>query len=112
MVVLRWVRAMFKVLHLLPLEEESCITIMHKVSHRHSILLPLIRDIITIIIRVVVMDIIIVQQVVRQRVPEGLEGMPIPMDTITMRHIVMKNAIQVMDMAIGVGIVLEYGIRW
>ena len=97
--------------------EESCITInpRRNNSSRGIIRLPPIPDIIIHIINilaVVVLDISTVQ-VVSPRTELGMAvAMLLVVDTITIRPTVTRNVIQVMDMEIGVGIVLEYGIRW
>lgn len=97
--------------------EESCITInpRRNNSSRGIIRLPPIPDIIIHIINilaVVVLDISTVQ-VVSPRTELGMAAaMLLLVDTITIRPTVTRNVIQVMDMEIGVGIVLEYGIRW
>ena len=98
--------------------DESCITInpRRNNSSRGIIRLPPIPDIIIHIIinilAVVVLDISTVQ-VVSPRTELGMAAaMLLVVDTITIRPTVTRNVIQVMDMEIGVGIVLEYGIRW
>lgn len=97
--------------------EESCITINPRRNNtsRGIIRLPPIPDIIIHIINilaVVVLDISTVQ-VVSPRTELGMAAaMLLVVDTITIRPTVTRNVIQVMDMEIGVGIVLEYGIRW
>lgn len=97
--------------------EESCITInpRRNNSSRGIIRLPPIPDIIIHIINilaVVVLDISTVQVVVSPRTELGMAAAMLLVDTITIRPTVTRNVIQVMDMEIGVGIVLEYGIRW